>query len=98
MPSEGYQTRVKKMIALLKAFYSGIVPIAGVIGAVFAGLWVKKISDQKKRNTLNEIDNTAQKTNLDVHAKPIDDLVADSNKSHGADAMVKTTRDDPKKG
>ncbi len=88
----------KKMISQISLFFkSALLPVGLIIGGLF-GLWVKKVSDQKQRNTLNEIDNIAEKTSLDVHAEPIDDLVASSNKSHGADDMVKTAGDDPKKG
>ena len=53
-----------------------------------------KVMDQKKRNEINEINLTGEKIHLDVKSKPIDQLVAESNDGHGADAVVKKSGSD----
>lgn len=72
---------------------------AAVLGALalFFGLWVKKVYSQKQRNEIDEIDLSAKKISFENHSKPVDDLVSESNKSHGADEMVKDSGVDPKK-
>ncbi len=76
----------------------GFLPALGVLGVLFGGAWVKSVFDQKKRNEVNEIDLSFKKIDLDAHTKPIDGLVSDSNKSHGASGMGQQSGDDDKKG
>ena len=65
----------------------------------YGAVWIKKVFDQKRRNTLNEIDLSAKKINLDNSSKPLDALVSNSNASHGVseNEMVGPARNDDKK-
>lgn len=64
------------------------------------GLWIKKVFEQKRKNTLNEIDLSAKKISLDNQSKPIDALVSESNSKHSAreNEVVTPSRSDDKKG
>lgn len=82
----------------LDQILQALIGALGFLGALYGFLFFKGVREQQKRNVINEIDLSAKKISLDVHSKPIDDLVSESNKSHGADAVVKDSRDDdPKK-
>jgi hypothetical protein len=84
---------ISQVIEVLK----GIVPAIGVALALYGGVWIKRIFDQKKRNAVNEIDLSFKKIDLDTHSQPLTDTVAESNKSHGA-GVVKGPGDDTKSG
>ncbi len=71
-------------------YAKGLVSAALFMVILYGGFWVKRIFDQKRKNTVDEIDLSFKKIDLDTHSQPIDDLVADSNKSHG---VVKGPRD-----
>lgn len=86
------------MIEKITGILKGAVPAILSALALFFGWWVSTVFKQKQRNTIDEIDLSARKISLDTHAKPLDDLVAESNKSHGASSVVNPTRNDPKKG
>jgi hypothetical protein len=73
------------VIEKIELLFKGLIPMA----ILFFALWGKKVSDQSKRNKVNEIDLAAKKISFDNSTKPIDDLVAESNKSHGSTEMVK---------
>ena len=45
--------------------------------------FIKSVWDQKKRNKVNEINLEGQRLLLDLQSKPINDLIDESNKSHG---------------
>ncbi len=54
---------VKKMIQKISSLFDGfksIGPIVILAITSFFAIWVKGVSDQKKRNALNEIDNMAE--------------------------------------
>ncbi len=82
-----------EVMATLKALGGGIIAIV----ILYGGMWIKKVFDQRKKNEIKEIDLTNTKIKLDNSAKPIDQLVDESNKSHGAQ-MVEPSGDDDKKG
>ncbi len=65
---------------------------------MYGGLWLRKVFAQSQRNTLNEIDLSARKISLENQSKPLDQLVSESNKSHGANEVVGPTGSDDKKG
>jgi len=83
-----------ELLQTAKALGGGIIAII----ILYGGMWIKKVFDQKKRNDINEIDLVNKKINLDNQSKPIDQLVADSNKSHGVNEVVEPTGSDDKKG
>jgi hypothetical protein len=85
---------MNQVIDALKAVFGALV----FGGVVLFGAWVKKVFDQKKRNEVNEVDLTLKKINLDVHSKPLDNLVDESNKSHGAHGVVNPTGSDDEGG
>jgi len=77
-----------------------------VFGSILAGavVWIinviRNVYKQKDLNNVEEIKIVGQKITLDVESKPLIDLVAESNKSHGStqDAnVVGPTGSDPKK-
>lgn len=76
----------------------GLVPAIIAAFALYFGVWIKGVYKQKQRNDINEIDLSAKKIDFDTHNAPIADLVSESNKSHGADDVVKTPGDDTKGG
>lgn len=85
------------MIDQLMTVIHAAVPAIATMLALYGGIWIKRVFDQKKRNAVNEIDLSFKKINLENQSKPIDDLVAESNKSHGADAVVEDAGDQSKK-
>ncbi len=60
--------------------------------------YISKVGVQKRKNEIKEIDLTNTKINMDTQTKPLDQLVADANKSHGSDEVVKDPGNDDKKG
>jgi hypothetical protein len=86
------------MIENLGEYAKGLGSAVAFMVIMYGGLWIRKVFAQSKRNTLNEIDLSAKKISLENQSKPIDQLVSDSNKSHGADEMVKPSGSDDKKG
>ncbi len=73
------------LIDLLENALKALLPAA----IVLFGVWFKGKSDQKRRDRINELDLSSEKVRFNVDSKPLSDLVAESNKSHGA--VVKPT-------
>ncbi len=87
------------MIGDISEYVKGLGSAVVFLVIMYGGLWIKKVFAQSKRNTLNEIDLSAKKISLDNAAKPLDQLVSDSNTSHGTgkDEVVGPTGNDDKK-
>jgi len=73
----------------IQMFLKGFVPALAVLIAGVFGVWIKSVYKQKQRNEIDEIDLTNKKIDFDTHSKPVNQLVDESNKSHGADKVVK---------
>lgn len=86
------------MIDKIMGYLKSSVPALLSAAALFFGYLISTVYKQKQRNTIDAIDNKIEKTGIDISAKPVDDLVAESNKSHGASEVVKPTGDASKKG
>lgn len=99
MRSEKWGQKMMTLISQVEAVLKGVVPAIGVALALWFGMWLKGVKSKEKKNAINEIDFAGKKISFDVHAKPIDDLVAESNKSHGTNGVVPDSGDsDPKGG
>ncbi len=80
----------------VKLVMGPLMTAIGLLGAAWFGIWVKNVNAQKKRNAFNEIDLATRKIGLDIKSKSIPDLVAESNKSHGAKLGQPTGNGDQK--
>jgi len=78
---------------LIKLLYGCIFSVITIGGYFF----VKKIYNQKQKNDAEELSLLGKRIDFEVHSKPIDSLVDESNKEHGASVGSKSG-DDPKKG
>lgn len=58
------------------------IVIGGALVAV--GVWVRGVIVQQRKNTLNEVHLEGERLSLQMQSTDINDLVADSNKEHGA--------------
>ncbi len=85
------------LLSQLQEYAKGLGSAILFLVAMYGWIWIKKVFDQKKRNAINEIDLTNKKINLENQSKPIDQLVSESNKSHGANEVVEPPGDNPKK-
>lgn len=86
------------MIEKITTYLKGSIPAVVSALALFFGYLISTVYKQKQRNTIDAIDNKIEKTSLDIGSKPIDDLVSESNKSHGASEVVEPPGIDRKKG
>lgn len=76
-------------------FIKGFIPALGLLAVIALIAWIRGIIKQKQRNTINELDLVGKKIEFEVNTESINDLVSDSNKSHGA--LVDPAGSDPKK-
>lgn len=74
---------MESLIIQLKLFLSYAIPVVAGFGVGSIWLWLRGVKAEQKRNAFNELNNTQTKIHLDINAKPIDDLLSDSNRSHG---------------
>lgn len=88
------------LLGNLAEYTKGLGSALLLLVVMYGGLWIKKVFEQKRKNTLNEIDLSAKKISLDNQSKPIDALVSESNSKHGIreNEVVEPARSDDKKG
>ena len=77
------------MPPLIEIWIKAVLGAGVFAGILCGGLWVTSVFLQKRRNQIDEINLTSKKIRIDIDNKPIDDLLADSNRSHGTDDLVK---------